>query len=107
MVDHSTSDHIMTQGWIKSVSCDALKRGGRKVFRFEGRQIVLFDTRQGIYACNNRCPHEGYPLREGVLDEQCRLTCNWHNWKFDLQTGENQRDGLWAYWRQVVIRWKN
>ena len=93
MVDHSTSDHIMTQSWIKSVSCDALKRDGRKVFRFEGRQIVLFDTRQGIYACNNRCPHEGYPLREGVLDEQCRLTCNWHNWKFDLQTGENQRDG--------------
>ena len=83
----------MAQGWIKSVSCDALKRAGRKVFRFEGRQIVLFDTSQGIYACNNRCPHEGYPLREGVLDEQCRLTCNWHNWKFDLQTGENQRDG--------------
>ena len=93
MIDHSTSDHMMTQGWIKSVSCDALKRDGRKVFRFEGRQIVLFDTSQGIYACNNRCPHEGYPLREGVLDEQCLLTCNWHNWKFDLQTGENQRDG--------------
>ena len=86
-------DHIMTQGWIKSVSCDALKRDARKVFRFEGRQIVLFDTSKGIYACNNRCPHEGYPLREGVLDEQCRLTCNWHNWKFDLQTGENQRGG--------------
>ncbi|GIT48908.1 MAG: hypothetical protein Ct9H300mP14_08360 [Gammaproteobacteria bacterium] len=64
-----------------------------RCFRFEGRQIVLFATSQGIYACNNRCPHEGYPLREGVLDEQCRLTCNWHNWKFDLQTGANQRGG--------------
>ncbi|MBT7876805.1 MAG: Rieske 2Fe-2S domain-containing protein, partial [Gammaproteobacteria bacterium] len=74
IVHPSTSDYIMAQGWIKSVSCDALKRAGRKVFRFEGRQIVLFDTSQGIYACNNRCPHEGYPLREGVLDEQCRLT---------------------------------
>ena len=93
MVDHSTSDHIMTQGWIKSVSCDALERDGRKVFRFEGRQIVLFDTGQEIFACNNRCPHEGYPLREGVLDKNCRLTCNWHNWKFDLRTGENQRGG--------------
>ena len=38
-------------------------------------------------ACNNRCPHEGYPLVEGALDADCVLTCNWHNWKFDLKTG--------------------
>ena len=24
---------------------------------------------------------------EGALDAQCVLTCNWHNWKFDLKTG--------------------
>ena len=52
-----------------------------------------FRHRKGIRACNNRCPHEGYPLREGTLDGNCLLTCNWHNWKFDLETGENQREG--------------
>ena len=83
----------MRQGWIKAVTTEELKRKGRAVFRIDGRQIVLFDTHKGIYACNNRCPHEGYPLREGVLDEDCQLTCNWHNWKFDLNTGENQRGG--------------
>lgn len=83
----------MTQGWIRAADLKELRREGRTVFRLEGRQIVLFDTARGIYACNNRCPHEGYPLRQGVLDENCRLTCNWHNWKFDLVTGDNQRSG--------------
>ena len=46
-----------------------------------------------MHACNNRCPHEGYPLVEGVLDAQCVLTCNWHNWKFDLKTGETLYGG--------------
>ena len=83
----------MHQGWVKAVSVEDLRQKGRTVFRLDGRQIALFDTGKGIYACNNRCPHEGYPLREGTLDGTCLLTCNWHNWKFDLETGENQRDG--------------
>ncbi len=83
----------MRQGWVKTVSVDDLREKGRTVFRLDGRQIALFHTRKGIYACNNRCPHEGYPLREGTLDGNCLLTCNWHNWKFDLETGDNQRDG--------------
>ncbi len=58
-----------------------------------GKQIALFDIPTGIFACNNRCPHEGYPLRQGTLDGSCILTSNWHNWKFDLTTGENQYGG--------------
>jgi hypothetical protein len=41
-----------------------------------------------VFACVNRCPHEGYPLSEGTLTEGCVLTCNWHNWKFDLASGD-------------------
>ena len=93
MVPGDEMSKEMRQGWVKTVSVDDLKVKGRTVFRLDGRQIALFHTRKGIYACNNRCPHEGYPLREGTLDENCLLTCNWHNWKFDLETGENQRDG--------------
>ena len=83
----------MSVGWVKAVSCDDLAGKRCTVFRLDNRQIAIFNTKKGIFACNNRCPHEGYPLREGTLDEDCKLTCNWHNWKFDLETGENQRDG--------------
>ncbi|MEJ0043600.1 MAG: Rieske 2Fe-2S domain-containing protein [Rhizomicrobium sp.] len=40
-----------------------------------------------VFAIANRCPHEGYPLSEGSIGPDCVLTCNWHNWKFDLKTG--------------------
>ena len=75
--------------WIKAA--DRPSTGGAKVVKMEGKQILLLDTEVGLFAINNRCPHEGYPLSEGTLGhgEACPalLTCNWHNWKFDLRTG--------------------
>ena len=79
--------------WIKAISIDTLAQKQRAVFRFEGKQIALFLTEKGVLACNNRCPHEGYPLREGTLDDVCILTCHWHNWKFDLTSGANLYGG--------------
>ena len=79
--------------WTRAAPLDALEDKGRLVFRKAGRQIALFHTPRGVLACNNRCPHEGYPLREGSLDERCILTCNWHNWKFDLRSGRNLYGG--------------
>jgi nitrite reductase/ring-hydroxylating ferredoxin subunit len=61
--------------------------------RVAGKQIALFRRADRFYACNNRCPHEGYPLSEGDLDGNRVLTCNWHNWKFDLESGENLYGG--------------
>ena len=49
-------------------------------------------------------PHEGYPLREGNLDDRCILTCNWHNWKFDLQSGRNLYGGEGLRTYPVEIR---
>jgi len=63
-------------------------RCGKAVVRHEGRQILVLQTDRGVFACPNRCPHEGYPLSEGMLTDGCILTCNWHNWKFDLASGE-------------------
>ncbi len=65
---------------------------GRHLFKAGGKQIAVFAGKGGVFACNNRCPHEGYPLMEGSLTAggagDCVLTCNWHNWKFDLASGE-------------------
>ncbi|MEM9057005.1 MAG: Rieske 2Fe-2S domain-containing protein, partial [Pseudomonadota bacterium] len=97
-----------TGTWESALPVEELPSGAARMVRLRGRQIALFHTGDGVFACNNRCPHEGYPLSEGTVDGQCRLTCNWHNWKFDLNTGENllggdalrtypveARDGVW------------
>jgi nitrite reductase/ring-hydroxylating ferredoxin subunit len=60
---------------------------GRKLVRCEGKQVLVIAQQDRLFGIANRCPHEGYPLSEGTLGPGCVLTCNWHNWKFDLATG--------------------
>jgi nitrite reductase/ring-hydroxylating ferredoxin subunit len=73
--------------WINALPLAELEAKGKAVVRHGGRQILLLHTERGVFACANRCPHEGYPLSEGSLTNGCVLTCNWHNWKFDLLSG--------------------
>lgn len=75
---------------IKIVGLDEFNRRGRSLVFKEGtKQVLLLGLGDDIFALDNRCPHEGYPLSEGTADgKSCLLTCNWHNWKFDLRTGK-------------------
>jgi nitrite reductase/ring-hydroxylating ferredoxin subunit len=82
-----------TDTWQRATTLPKLADGECKVLRVSGKQIALFRRGDTILACNNRCPHEGFPLSEGDLDGNRVLTCNWHNWKFDLDSGENLYGG--------------
>lgn len=63
-------------------------KGEKAVIKIGKKQILITKFLDKLFAIDNRCPHEGYPLSEGTVDSQtCVLTCNWHNWKFDLKTG--------------------
>ncbi len=77
----------MTQNWAPLPLSDAISENGRVLVKIEGRKIAVFQTEGGLFACDNRCPHEGYPLIEGTIGKGCRLTCNWHSWTFDLKSG--------------------
>ena len=75
------------------LSATGLKRSelglhGHKVVRCGGKQVLVIAHQNRLFAIANRCPHEGYPLSEGTLGPGCVLTCNWHNWKFDLASGQ-------------------
>ena len=84
---------IETGNWHEALPLAQLAPGAVRMLRIDGRQIALFNTGEGVRACDNRCPHEGYPLSEGSLSSDCILTCNWHNWKFNLETGDNLYGG--------------
>ena len=60
---------------------------GRKLVRQDGKQVLVIAREGRLFAIANRCPHEGYPLSEGTIGPECVLTCNWHNWKFELASG--------------------
>src|SRR3982074_2700241 len=73
--------------WTRATDLDRLQPSRPIAVKPQGKHIALSLHRGEVLACNNRCPHEGYPLVEGALDADCVLTCHWHNWKFDLKTG--------------------
>jgi nitrite reductase/ring-hydroxylating ferredoxin subunit len=75
--------------FVRAIPESELREKGRALFRHGTRQIALFSVGGAVHAFDNRCPHEGYPLLQGTIaPEKGLLTCQWHNWKFDLGTGD-------------------
>jgi NAD(P)H-dependent nitrite reductase small subunit len=53
-----------------------------------GEMVALFNVGGAFHALSNRCPHRGGPLGQGFVDG-AEVSCPWHNWTFDVTTGEN------------------
>ena len=73
--------------WHPAFPLEELEPGSIRTFKKDGLQAAVGRTLEGeVFAVDNRCPHEGYPLAQGTL-KGCSLTCCWHNWKFDVRDG--------------------
>ena len=66
---------------------------GLHTVHLNGHVIVLVHHEGDIYALDNRCPHMGFPLDKGSVQDGI-LTCHWHHARFDLCTGGSF--DLWA-----------
>ncbi|HLY26682.1 MAG TPA: Rieske (2Fe-2S) protein [Aggregatilineales bacterium] len=51
-----------------------------------GHTLALFSANDRIFAVDNRCPHMGFPLDRGSVQDGI-LTCYWHYARFDLASG--------------------
>jgi len=75
-----------------------------------GIEVAVFNADGEFYAIGNRCAHQRAPLcqagsekinadhtwtktRGRVDAEECTVSCPWHLWKFDLETGLNEASG--------------
>ena len=67
-------------------SLEELKAKGRLVVHGRHRPILVIYDRGRVFALDNRCPHMGFPLERGSLDDGI-LTCHWHHARFDLESG--------------------
>ncbi len=87
-----------------------LPPGQRKIVKIEGWEIGVFNVDGAFYALRNACPHKGgplclgrlrplvvapavyrsdvYPLRIAHEREGEVLKCPWHNYEFDIRTGQ-------------------
>ena len=62
--------------------------GDMAAFYLEGVEVVVLRDKSGdLHALDGICPHEDYPLGEGIFDGTV-LTCVNHGWCFDAATGQ-------------------
>lgn len=72
---------------VRAASLDDLNaKGGIMVVHPADRPIALFLHEDKVNAVDNRCPHLGFPLHKGSVQDGI-LTCHWHHARFDLCSG--------------------
>src|SRR5262245_51613570 len=77
----------MKPNWVDLGAVADLFTNKPALRKADGRRYVC-ELRDGkVNVLDDRCPHQGYPLSQGSVRDGV-LTCDWHNWKFDLETGD-------------------
>lgn len=60
---------------------------GARVVKTRFGCVAIFRTADDqVFALDDRCPHKGGPLSEGIV-HGTQVTCPLHNWVFDMATG--------------------
>ena len=78
--------NIPITNFVCAGSLEELKAKGRLVVRGAHRPILVVHDRGRVFALDSRCPHMGFPLDRGSLEDGI-LTCHWHHARFDLASG--------------------
>ena len=72
--------------WVRIARCsDIPLREGRAV-KVGNREIAIFNLGDRFLAIENRCPHKGGPLADGIVSGTT-VVCPLHAWKLSLETG--------------------
>jgi len=72
--------------FVRAGTLDELKAMRRIVVRGRHRPILLVYDNERVFALDNRCPHMGFPLDRGSIEDGI-LTCHWHHARFALANG--------------------
>lgn len=68
---------------------DIPAQGARVVKTIFGCVAIFRTAEDQVFALDDRCPHKGGPLSEGIVHGS-QVTCPLHNWAFDMATGQAQ-----------------
>jgi nitrite reductase (NADH) small subunit len=68
---------------------DIPQRGARCIATPAGKVAVFRTGDDRVFAIDDRCPHKGGPLSQGIV-HGASVTCPLHNWVISLETGKAQ-----------------
>ncbi|GMG82436.1 nitrite reductase small subunit NirD [Paralimibaculum aggregatum] len=78
-------------GWIDIGALADIPVRGARVIRTPAGCVAVFRTAgDEVFALDDRCPHRGGPLSEGIVHGRS-VTCPLHNRVFAFETGAAER----------------
>jgi nitrite reductase (NADH) small subunit len=80
----------MSCNWIRVTECENIPLREGRVVRLGGQEIAVFNLGDRFLAVENRCPHRGGPLADGILSGES-VVCPLHGWKIGLRKGNVER----------------
>jgi nitrite reductase/ring-hydroxylating ferredoxin subunit len=72
--------------YVRAVSLAEIQTDGCLPVQLDGHSLALYFSDGVVHAVDNRCPHMGFPLQRGTVEDGV-LTCHWHHARFDLSSG--------------------
>ncbi len=73
--------------WIAILDVNDIPKLGARVVRHGSLDVAVFRTADDeIFALEDRCPHKGGPLSQGIVHGK-RVTCPMHGWNIELDSG--------------------
>ncbi|MBN2851931.1 MAG: Rieske 2Fe-2S domain-containing protein [Clostridia bacterium] len=74
--------------FVKVAETPEISAGMKKKVVIGSTEILLSNIDGEFYAVNDKCPHMGGSLSEGILEGHL-ISCPRHGSKFDVKTGKN------------------
>ncbi len=73
--------------WIDIAALEDIPRRGARTVRTVQGCVAVFRTQDDrVFALDDRCPHKGGPLSDGIVHGTA-VTCPLHAWTISLETG--------------------
>ena len=80
-------NNSQTKKWVRITEAENIPlREGRSV-EIAGHDIAIFNLGDRFLAVENRCPHRGGPLADGIVSGRT-VVCPLHAWKIGLESGQ-------------------
>ena len=81
----------MPENYVKVAQASAVKPGRLAMAKVGDVEVMIANLDGEFYALDNFCPHEGWALHEGILEDDC-VECPGHSHFYSVKNG--QRTGV-------------
>ena len=51
-------------------------------------QMSVTRINDDVYVFESKCPHFDHPMKDAKVSPAGKVTCTWHNYQFDLNSGK-------------------